>query len=388
MTNYTSSFKTLNSKKIPYEVRRNPINIYNFKNIVYNKIHSYKHKCGRYNNSVKLLEEFLYNNKNSTLPNDCKVIFELKDNNHQINISNIITKKVYLYKVMSLDNIGHFYIDNLIPIIKMIFIDQNILNNQINNIDRDNYIIFLNTHGETPKQQKMKAKHIEYLLPFTKNKIQFLSDYPDKTLFKDIVISTLGIGQPESYMDHNNEIHTWYKYNQPIDENINKKFIQTIKQIYFKFYNIYENNNPQNIVILSRANAKHRRILNEPELFNTLKEMQSNVKLIKLENFNLKDELQLLNNVSLFISPHGAGAISAFFIPAKSNCLIIHPKGFSFIHDFPTMYKTYLNRSNINVIQYLNDAQEDKDLRNIFKNRDKNFILNLTKINEIVKKLI
>ena len=52
------------------------------------------------------------------------------------------------------------------------------------------------------------------------------------------------------------------------------------------------------------------------------------------------------------------------------------------------MYKTYLNRSNINVIQYLNDAQEDKDLRNIFKNRDKNFILNLTKINEIVKKLI
>ena len=123
-------------------------------------------------------------------------------------------------------------------------------------------------------------------------------------------------------------------------------------------------------------------------VFNTLKEMQSNVKLIKLENFNLKNELELLNNVSLFISPHGAGAISAFFIPTKSNCLIIHPKGFSFIHDFPTMYKTYLNRSNINVIQYLNDAQEDKDLRNIFKNRDKNFILNLTKINEIVKKLI
>ena len=388
MTNYTSSFKTLNSKRIPYEVRRNPINIYNFKNIVYNKIHSYKHKYGRYNNRVKLLEEFLYNNKNSTLPNDCKVIFELKDNNHQINISNIITKKVYLYKVMSLDNIGHFYIDNLIPIIKMIFIDQNILNNQINNIDRDNYIIFLNTHGETPKQQKMKAKHIEYLLPFTKNKIQFLSDYPDKTLFKDIVISTLGIGQPESYMDHNNEIHTWYKYNQPIDENINKKFIQTIKQIYFKFYNIHENNNPQNIVILSRANAKHRRILNEQELFNTLKEIHSNVKLIKLENFNLKDELELLNNVLLFITPHGAGVISAFFISTKSTCLIINPKGYSFTHDFPTIYKTYLNRANINVIQYLNDTPGEKDLRAYAKNRDKNFILNLTKINEIVKKLI
>ena len=39
---YQSNFDTLDSRSIPYEIRRNPINIYNCKNILYNKIQKTK----------------------------------------------------------------------------------------------------------------------------------------------------------------------------------------------------------------------------------------------------------------------------------------------------------------------------------------------------------
>mgnify|MGYP000651536720 CR=1 FL=1 len=35
MQNYQTTFSVLNSENIPYEIRRNPINIYNFENIFF-----------------------------------------------------------------------------------------------------------------------------------------------------------------------------------------------------------------------------------------------------------------------------------------------------------------------------------------------------------------
>ena len=112
----------------------------------------------------------------------------------------------------------------------------------------------------------------------------------------------------------------------------------------------------------------------------------NNVELIKFEKFNLKDELDLLNNVSLFISPHGAGIISSFFIPSKSLCLMINPRGFSFIYDFPVIYQKYLERLNIDICQYENDDSRDLDLEHIYRNRDKHFYINIPKIIEIIEK--
>ena len=374
---YLSNFDTLDSRSIPYEIRRNPINIYNCKNILYNKIQKTKKK-NRYGDQNIINEEFLYNNNGLIFPNDCKILFE--KNSKNIQPRNTISKKVYLYKSMSLDNIGHFFIDNLIPIIKMIFIDQQILKNSTMNINRDNYIIFLRSHEESNKQQTIINKHREYFLPYTQHEVKFLSYYPDKTLFTDVVISTLGLGKSISFSN-------WHKYenHEMIDESINKKFVQLIKKIYFKFYNIEENKNPDKIVILSRKNAKHRRVRNESQLVNILNSRFNNVELIKFEKFNLKDELDLLNNVSLFISPHGAGIISSFFIPSKSLCLMINPKGFSFIYDFPVIYQKYLERSDINIYQYENDDIRDIDKKNIYKNRDKHFKINIPKIIEIIE---
>jgi len=380
MASYQTIYSILNSESIPYEIRRNPINIYNFENILYKEINM-KLKLNRYNNQEIVKEKFLYKNEQCKIPNDCKILFE-EDRTQSI-INNTITKKVYLYKVMSLDNIGHFFIDNLIPIIKMIFIDQKILQNSISNINRDNYIIFLRAHDESDYNQTIRDKYREYLLPFTKHKIKFLSDYPTGTLFKNIIISTLGIGQAISFSN-------WHKYEnyETIDETINKNFVKLIKKMYLKFYNISENKNPNKIVLLSRDGAKHRRVKNEKELFNNLNMRYNNVELIKFENYNLKDELNLLNNVSLFISSHGAGVISSFFIPCKSRCLIINPNGFSFIYDFPTIYKKYLERLDIHIHQFENDGIHDVDLGNIYRNRDKNFRINIPKINEIIENFL
>ena len=88
----------------------------------------------------------------------------------------------------------------------MIFIDQQILKNSTMNINRDNYIIFLRSHEESNKQQTIINKHREYFLPYTQHEVKFLSYYPDKTLFTDVVISTLGLGKSISFSNwHKNE---------------------------------------------------------------------------------------------------------------------------------------------------------------------------------------
>ena len=74
--NILSTYKQLNSNYIAYEIRRNPINIYNFKNIVLNNSPSLS---SRINNSGVweiIKEKFLYNNDNLEIPKDCSMIFE------------------------------------------------------------------------------------------------------------------------------------------------------------------------------------------------------------------------------------------------------------------------------------------------------------------------
>ena len=233
----------------------------------------------------------------------------------------------------------------------------------------------LKSYNETEKQQSIWKKHLEYLLPFTENKVQFLSNYPNYTLFEDVVMCSLGIKRV-----------CWTQKND--NDNCNIKFITSIKKIYYNFYNITENPSPNKIIILSRQNAKHRKILNENKLFDTLNNKYNNVELIQFEKFNLQQELQLLNNTLLFITPHGAGVISAFFIPQNSTCFIFHPKGYTFECDFPTIYKIYIKRLNINIIQYENNDKRDICRNNIHVNRDKHFYVNIEEITRLADKVM
>ena len=167
------------------------------------------------------------------------------------------------------------------------------------------------------------------------------------------------------------------------------KFCNFVKNIYYKFYNITENIYPKKIIILSRRNAKHRIIRNEKEMFNTLNQKYNNVELVEFEKYNLQNELKLLNNTFIFITPHGAGVIYSFFIPKYSYCIIFHPKGIPFTCDFPTIYKIFLERLQINTIQYENTDSRDIDYKNIYVNREKRaFYINIPEITNFVDEIM
>lgn len=377
--NLNTTYIKLNGSYIPYETRRNPINIYNFKNIVLNNSKNFSTKMNQRGEAERIKEYFLYeNNHNFVIPSDCVIMFNKYKKEH---VSAYIGKKTYVYKIMTMNNIGHFIIDNLYPIIKMIATDQNMLDKPISALNRNINIIFLKTYSESEKQQTVWKKHFDYLLPFTKNKIQFLSDISDKTLFEDVILCTCGIGKKRG--------HSNWMQHENLNENNSIKFCNFVKNIYYKFYNITENIYPKKIIILSRRNAKHRIIRNEKEMFNTLNQKYNNVELVEFEKYNLQNELKLLNNTFIFITPHGAGVISSFFIPKNSYCIIFHPKGFPFTCDFPTIYKIFLERLQINTIQYENTDSRDIDYKNIYVNRDKRaFYINIPEITNFVDEIM
>lgn len=376
--NILSTYKQLNSNYIAYEIRRNPINIYNFKNIVLNNSLSLS---SRINNSGVweiIKENFLYNNDNLEIPKDCSMIFE-KYQKQQISYT--ISRKTYIYKIFSVGNIGHFVVDNLYPILKMIFIDQNMIDKPISELNRDVNIFLLNTYSDNITEQCLWKKHLDYLLPFSQHKIQFLSEFPTNILFQDVVICTLGLSRKK-------HVSEWIKHTN-VNEEHNVKFMMKIRDIYYKFYNINKNSSPKKIVLLSRKNARHRKIVNEGRIIEALENKFQHVEYIQFEKLNLLQELQLLTDTYLFITPHGAGVVSSFFIPENSHCLIFHPKGFGFTPDFPTIYKRFLDRLKINTIQYENTDKKDKKLDNLHANRDKHFVyMNVKDIIQIVDEII
>ena len=376
--NLNTTYIKLNGSYIPYEIRRNPINIYYFKNIVLNNSNNLSTKINQRGEPERIKEHFLYENDDLVIPSDCNVMFNKYQKQH---VSKYIGKKTYIYKIMTMNNIGHFIIDNLYPIIKLIFTDQNMLDKPISALNRNINIIFLKSYSESEKQQTVWKKHFDYLLPFTENKIQFLSEISDKTLFENVILCTCGIGKKKG---HSN----WIPH-ENLNENNSIKFCNLVKKIYHKFYNITENIFPKKIIILSRKNAKHRIIRNETQLYDTLNKKYNNVQLIEFEKYRLVDELKLLNNTLIFITPHGAGVISSFFIPINSYSIIFHPKGFPFSCDFPTIYKKFLDRLDINTIQYENTDSRDIDYKNIYINRDKRaFYVNIPEITNFVDEIM
>tara|TARA_B100001778_G_C18554441_1_gene614593 strand:+ start:335 stop:1462 length:1128 start_codon:yes stop_codon:yes gene_type:complete len=357
---------------IQYEYKRHiPVHIYNFQNVI------------NVNNKIKNIYGFKENlvcTNNLIIPYDVENIFCKSKNN--FNYTNIFNKRTYIYRLMKADNMFHFFHDNILPIIKMIFIDQNILDKDISKINCDINIIFIYGHNDPGinNERTIKEKHLQYLRPLTSNKIMFLSEIPNYTLFENII--TGPIKYVSSYLNTYTDV----------DENKNIKFMKYIKQLYYNYYSIQENKSPNKIIILSRKNANTRKMINEQLLFDTLNNNYKNIELLELSwNSSLYDEMKILNEALIFITPHGAGATSSFFIPTNSTCLIINPNGFPFNKkyvDSPSQFKLLFTRNNINIIQFMNDHENDIDLKDDIKNRDKNYYVNINKINKIVYNIL
>ncbi len=167
--NLNTTYIKLNGSYIPYETRRNPINIYNFKNIVLNNSKNFSTKMNQRGEAERVKEHFLYeNNDNFVIPSDCAIMFNKYKKEH---VSSYIGKKTYVYKIMTMNNIGHFIIDNLYPIIKMIFTDQNMLDKPISSLNRNINIIFLKTYSES-ENNKLFGKNI-LIIYYHLRKIKF-----------------------------------------------------------------------------------------------------------------------------------------------------------------------------------------------------------------------
>jgi hypothetical protein len=335
INNITSNHEYLDSDKIPWECRRNKSIISKFTNVYWNK-------------NTFILSE------NTFIPNDLKQNFR----NGKINMDNNVKKinKGYFHFALFFSNIGHFFTDDIIPIYKMILLNEDDNNKDIN-------IIFLKNSDELPEYQILNSKNKQLLLPFTNNKIQFLKDYDSEIFLKEVIIF---------HKYYSRKIHpiTIGGFNEP--KNPNYKYFKNLVQIY---KHNSKSVTPYKVVILSRKNAKYRKIINENDLFNELKQIYKNVELVEFEKLSINEQINLMNETKIFITPHGAGVISGFFMQPHTKCIIIHPYGYPTNCDYPVIYKTYMKALNIECIQWTNTIKNKYN--NLFECRDRNFYLNL-----------
>lgn len=76
---------------------------------------------------------------------------------------------------------------------------------------------------------------------------------------------------------------------------------------------------PSRRLYLSRANAKRRKILNEPELIDRLQTL--GFEAICPENYSLREQAAIMAEASHVISPHGAGMCNLVFAPPGCQVL-------------------------------------------------------------------
>lgn len=101
-------------------------------------------------------------------------------------------------------------------------------------------------------------------------------------------------------------------------ENYNKDVILKIRSCFLPD-SLPEN--PTKRIYISRKNANHRKIINETEIINLLKEYEYEIHYF--ENYSLTDQINLAYNTEFLISIHGAGLTNMLFMPANSKVLEI-----------------------------------------------------------------
>lgn len=323
----------INTSEIPYEIRRNPLQITLFKN---SEIKNHK----------------LLIHPNHEIHNDLTP-FVHKTNN--ISTTSQKTPYVYVYRTMSLDNYGHFIIDNLIPLYKMIVLTQGY------DFDRDDVLFcFLKAPKETVHQQTLTHKQIQLLSAFSSHPIRFIEEIPDMHI-NNLVVPFLGLGQSIAFMK-------WHEY-KVYNEDVSVEFLQNFQTRIFTFFDI-KREEPHKSVFLSRQGAKHRKILNEQEVIKGLE-----LEAVSFQNKTISEELQLFADSKLVITPYGAGIVGCYFMQPNSTCIIVHPKGFDERYDFPQIYIRFMERLGINVKVFHNPLGTPS--KNIFRNRDSNMNIDI-----------
>lgn len=174
--------------------------------------------------------------------------------------------------------------------------------------------------------------------------------------------------------------------------NLNKKIVETKRNHFFEVENgiipqlenidsyrvfylrkVFKNlmvKDATQYVYISRVNSKSRKIINETEFDNVLKRL--GIKNIRLEFENFEQQVRLIHNAKLIISPHGAGLTNLIFAqPGTKVIEFIPEKRFSkhFIK-----ISSILNLTHI-IIRYKGDSKH-------------NFKVNVEKFESFIRKFI
>ena len=331
---------TVPTDQIPYEIRRNPLHISLYK---YSAIKNHK----------------LLIHPSHKLHGDMKPFISYTNDIQESNDE----KYVYVYRTMSLDNYGHFIIDNLIPLYKMIVLTQGY------DFQRDNVLFcFLKAPKETAKQQTLTTKQKQLLSIFSSHPISFISEIPDQPV-TNLVIPFLGLGKSIAFMK-------WKQYKN-YNEQVSIEFLTKFRERVLSFFEITPSNDGFKKIFLSRKGAKHRRVTNEDDVISSL-ELTS----ISFKDKTIQEELQIFVDADLVITPYGAGIVGCYFMKPESRCIIMHPKGFGEQYDFPQIYVLFLKRLKVNVSVFHNPHGKDK--RNIFRNRDSHMTIVIDEVRKLL----
>jgi hypothetical protein len=77
------------------------------------------------------------------------------------------------------------------------------------------------------------------------------------------------------------------------------------------------------LLYISRADAKQRRVLNEPELIDMLK--QYGFEVYTMSSLSMREKAELLNSARLIVGPHGSGSVNFAFCKPGTKILDLFP---------------------------------------------------------------
>ncbi len=96
-----------------------------------------------------------------------------------------------------------------------------------------------------------------------------------------------------------------------------------IRKCVFNKFNLAPAVNPTERIYISRAQAKHRRAINEDQVIQYLKNY--GFKTVVLETLSLREQVELFTKAEVIVAPHGAGLATTLF-SSRIKILVLYPE--------------------------------------------------------------
>ncbi|WP_424102558.1 glycosyltransferase family 61 protein [Moorena producens] len=101
------------------------------------------------------------------------------------------------------------------------------------------------------------------------------------------------------------------------------EYYEYIRNCVFNKFDLAPVENPNERIYISRAHAKHRRVLNEDEIIQYLKNY--GFKVVFLEKMSFRAQVELFTQAEVIVAPHGAGLATTLF-SGKIKIFVLYPE--------------------------------------------------------------